>query len=133
MKRANETVAYYVVYATRSLTGVEKFKDAMWKVDPSTGSTFSDRNWNQPALFTGPNVDLSLLRLRLSEEHADEDVAIDRLEEYTLLETPFRRAHLRQALEPMEKRGEIHVTRPAGSRRGFPKGTQVRFNRGFGI
>ena len=133
MKRANETVAYYVVYATRNLTGVEKFKDAMWKVDPSTGSTFSDRNWNQPALFTGPNVDLSLLRLRLSEEHADEDVAIDRLEEYTLLETPFRKAHVRQALEPMEKRGEIHVTRPPGSRRGFPKGTQVRFNRGLGI
>ncbi|MXW96327.1 MAG: hypothetical protein F4110_07270 [Acidimicrobiaceae bacterium] len=52
MKRANETVAYYVVYATRSLTGVEKFKDAMWKVDPSTGSTFSDRNWNQQALAT---------------------------------------------------------------------------------
>ena len=133
MRRANGTVAYYVVYATRNITGVEKFKDAMWKVDPSTGSTFSDRHWNQESLFTGSNVDLSLLRHRLGKRHAGEDVPIQRLEEYTLLETPFRKAHLRQALEPMESRGGIHVTRPAGSRRGFPKGTQVRFNKGLGI
>ncbi len=76
MRRANETVAYYVVYATRSLTGVEKFKDAMWKVDPSTGSMFSDRHWNQGSLLTGSNVELSQLQHRLSEQFGGETVPI---------------------------------------------------------
>ncbi|MCY3618184.1 MAG: three-Cys-motif partner protein TcmP [bacterium] len=133
MRRVNGTVAYYVVYATRSLTGVEKFKDAMWKVDPSTGSYFSDRNWNQGSLLTGSNVELSQLQQRLGDEFGGQDVSIERLEEFTLVDTPFRKPHLRSALKSMESSGRIVVTRPAGSRRGFPEGTQVRFNRGLGI
>lgn len=133
MRRANETVAYYVVYATRSLTGVEKFKDAMWKVDPSTGSTFSDRHWNQGSLLTGSNVELSQLRHRLSEQFGEQDVPIERLEEFTLVDTPFRKSHLRSALKSMEGQARIVVARPQGSRSGFRQGTQVRFNKGLGI
>ena len=133
MRRANGTVAYYVVYATRSITGVEKFKDAMWKVDPSTGSTFSDRHWNQGSLLTGSNVELSQLQRRLGDEFGGEDVSIERLEEFTLLDTPFRKPHLSSALKSMEGRGTIVVARPEGSRSGFKHGTQIHFNRGLGI
>ncbi len=133
MRRAGGTVAYYVVYATRSITGVEKFKDAMWKVDPSTGSTFSDRNWNQGSLLTGSNVELSQLQHRLSDEFAGEDVSIGRLEEFTLVDTPFRKPHLRSALKSMEGQGRIMVARPEGSRSGFKPGTQIHFIRGLGI
>lgn len=133
MRRTNETVAYYVVYATRSLTGVEKFKDAMWKVDPSTGTRFSDRHWNQGSLLTGSNVELSQLQHRLSEEFGGETVPIERLREFTLVETPYRKPHLHNALKSMESQGTIVVVRPQGSRSGFPKGTQVRFNASLGI
>ena len=133
MKRPSGKVAYYVVYATREIVGVEKFKDAMWKVDPSTGSTFSYRNWNQGSLLTGSHVELSQLQQRLSEEFEGEDVPIERLEEFTLVDTPFRKAHLRTALKPMESKGAIVVTRPEGSHSGFKAGTQIHFNRGLGI
>ena len=133
MRRAGGTVAYYVVYATRSITGVEKFKDAMWRVDPSTGSTFSDRNWNQGSLLTGSNVELSQLQHRLSDEFAGEDVSIERLEEFTLVDTPFRKPHLRSALKSMERQGTIVVARPEGSRSGFKQGTRIHVNKGLGI
>lgn len=133
MKRANGKVAYYVVYATRSLTGVEKFKDATWTVDPSTGSSFSDRNWNQGSLLTGSHVELSELQQRLSEEFGGQDVSIERLEEFTLVDTPFRKPDLRSALKSMEGSRRIIANRPAGSRRGFKKGTQIRFVADLGI
>ena len=133
MERDSGTVAYYVVYATRSLTGVEKFKDAMWKVDPSTGSSFSDRNWNQGSLLTGSNVELSQLQQRLSEEFGGQEVSIDLLEEFTLVDTPFRKPHLRSALKSMERSSRIVANRPAGSRSGFKPGTQVYFNETLGI
>ena len=133
MRRANGTVAYYVVYATRSITGVEKFKDAMWKVDPSTGSTFSDRHWNQGSLLTGSNVELSQLQHRLASEFGGTDVSIERLEEFTLLDTPFRKPHLRSALKSMERQKTIVVARPQNGRSGFKKGTQIHFSSGLGI
>ena len=63
MLRKDSSVAYYVVYATKHKRGVEKFKEAMWKVDPSTGCRFSDRNFTQGSLLTGQHVDLSHLQL----------------------------------------------------------------------
>ena len=75
----------------------------MWKVDPSTGVTFSDRNWNQGSLFTGPNVELSQLQQRLSQEFGGQDVSIKQLEEFTLVDTPFRKPHLRSALKSYGK------------------------------
>ena len=133
MRRANETVAYYVVYATRNITGVEKFKDAMWKVDPSTGASFSDRNWNQGSLLTGSNVELNELQQRLIMDFRGETVQMERIEEYAILKTPYRKTHLRVALRSMKERGSIHVTKPAGSRGEFPKGTEVHFQAGLGI
>lgn len=133
MKRANKTVAYYVVYATRSITGVEKFKDAMWKVDPSTGTSFSDRNWNQGSLLTGSNVELSELQQRLSEQFGGESVSIKRLDEFTLLDTPYRKPHLRKALQAMKGQGRIQITKPTNSRKEFPEGTRIHFQAGLGI
>lgn len=98
-RRAQGTVAHHVAYATRSLTGVEKFKDAMCKVDPSTGSTFSDRHWNQGSLLTGSNIELSQPQHRLSEQFGGHDVPIERLEEFTLVDTPFPQAPPAQRLE----------------------------------
>jgi len=133
MRRASEAVAYYVVYATRSITGVEKFKDAMWKVDPSTGTSFSDRNWNQGSLLTGSNVELSQLQQRLEREFGGMIVPIERLDEFTILDTPYRKPHLRTALRSMKSHSRIRITKPEGVRGQFPEGTQIHFSRGLGI
>ena len=133
MRRASEAVAYYVVYATRSITGVEKFKEAMWKVDPSTGTSFSDRNWNQGSLLTGSNVELSQLEQKLEREFGGMIVPIERLDEFTILDTPYRKPHLRTALRSMKSHSKIRITKPDGARGQFPEGTQIHFSRGLGI
>ena len=136
MQRSNGSVAYYMVYATRNELGVEKFKEAMWKIDPSTGYRFSDRSWRQAALFTGENVDVESLKSRLLAEYSGQTITIEELERFTLHETPYVKAHLRQkTLSPLERRGNITVVNPKPGRRAgqYPPGTLLEFQLSLGI
>jgi hypothetical protein len=54
-----------LIYGTRNLKGMQVMKDAMWKVDPGGGITFSDRLAGQEVLFSGAGVDLVPLRQAL--------------------------------------------------------------------
>ena len=132
MLRTDNSVAYYIVYATKHKTGVTKFKAAMWKVDPSTGCRFSDRNYNQSSLLTGENVHLSPLRRHLLDAFSGKDASIEQLEE-SILPTVFLVSHLKKVLGTMEKAGHLEATRPGGGTRGYPAGTQVRFDSTPGI
>ena len=133
MLRSNNSVAYYLVYATKHKKGVEKFKDAMWKVDPSTGCRFSDRDYSQGSLLTGDHVDVSPLQQQVAGEFGGHAVDIGLVEDFALLRTVFRRPHLMTVLRNMERDRKLEVTRPGSGRSGFPKGTQVRFNSTLGI
>ena len=57
---------------------------------------------------------------------------IECLEEFTH-HTVFVVSHLKKVLGSMENGGKIEATRPSGSKRGYPKGTQVRFGSTLGI
>ena len=133
MRNNTGNISYYLVYATRSATGVEKFKDAMWKVDPSRGCAFSDRRFGQSSLFTGEHVDHGPLCTQIGQDWEGRTATIAELDEYVNIQTLYRKAHLRGALAQMERAGRLVVHRPRGGRRGFPSGTQVQFNAGLGI
>ncbi len=53
MIHASGHVGNVLIYGTRNLEGVRVMKDAMWKVDPGSGTQFSDRFHDQEVLFTG--------------------------------------------------------------------------------
>ncbi|MGW4504931.1 three-Cys-motif partner protein TcmP [Streptomyces sp. NPDC004436] len=121
-------IGYYLFHGTRDVKGVELMKDAMWKVDPGGGFTFSDRLAGQDVLFTESDIDVTPLRSALLENFRGRTVDIAKLEEFTLINTPYRKTHLRKpVLSPLEKEGLIQVSRPGRS--GFPAGTRVTFPR----
>jgi hypothetical protein len=120
-------IGYYLFHGTRDVKGVELMKNAMWKVDPGGGYRFSDRLAGQDVLFSEADVDTTPLRQALVRRFAGKRVAITTLEEFTLVNTPYRKPHLRKpVLTPMEKDRIISVERPGKS--GFPAGTWITFS-----
>ncbi len=114
--KRNKT-CYMLFYGTNHQLGLEKMKDAMWKIAPSGDYSFSDRYHGQLTLFKDyydPDH-LKSLYMRLGKG----TYSIEQIESYTLTMTPYRKAHVRKALQVMEKEKLIDVKRPGV--RGYPK------------
>lgn len=128
--RRNRT-DYFLFFATNSLKGLEKMKDAMWKVDSTGFYQFSDKVHLAGQLsFFSDNPQYDLLEKMIVEDFGGKTVEIGTLEEWVVAQSPFRRAHLkRPVLVPMESAGRLTVvSAPPGRRRGsFPDGTHVHF------
>ena len=67
MRNDNNAVDYYLFYGTGHLLGLDKMKEAMWKVDPSGRFQFSDAT--DPAQMTlfGSEPDLPTLKRLLAD------------------------------------------------------------------
>lgn len=119
---------YHLFYGTRSLTGLDKMKQAMWKVDPGGGVRFSDRLAGSLVLF-GDRPDPEPLMRSLRSEFAGQTVTVEAIERFVIERTPYASNHYkRPALSPMEKAGLIEVVDDTRTRRySFPPGTNIRF------
>jgi three-Cys-motif partner protein len=126
MINSTGNIGYYLLHGTRHRKGVELMKDAMWRVDPGGGYTFSDRLADENVLFT-LDPDLTPLRAELLRHFAGQSgVAVEDIVWHTLLHTPYRRAHVRPVLRPLESEGAIQVKRPPGKRQ-FTDGVTIDF------
>jgi hypothetical protein len=94
---------YYLFYATGSLTGLKKMKEAMWAVDPSGELTFSDAtNPRQLVLFSG-TPRYGDLRRQILTRLANCVATVGEIEEFVLAETAFCHTHdKKQVLKPLE-------------------------------
>jgi len=125
---------YFLFFGTNNIEGLKKMKEAMWKVDETSGVQFSDSTVdpNQPMLFKlKPNF-VQLKRL-ICEKFQGQEISIEEIERFVLVDTPFRETHYkRQILSPLEKEDSprIKVKRVSGKgRKGtYPPGTRIRFN-----
>ncbi|MBK9093979.1 MAG: three-Cys-motif partner protein TcmP [Anaerolineae bacterium] len=121
---------YYLFFASNHPLGHSKMKEAFWKVDPTSGFTFSDgTNPDQLVLFSlDPTEDLAAL---LKRHFAGTTVTSDLIVEFVLDETAFIETHAKKALRILEERGSIQVNpfKVDGTKRtrGFPKGVKIRF------
>jgi len=121
-------IGYYLFHGTRHRQGVKLMKDAMWKIDPGGDFKFSDRLADQDVLFT-LEPDLGPLRTKLLQYYAGQsNIAVDSIEWYTLLYTPYRETHVRPVLKQLESEKIIRVNRPEG-RRQFATGVTIDFPR----
>ena len=126
MINSTGNIGYYLIHGTRNIKGVDVMKDAMWKVDPGGGNTFSDRLAGQDVLFV-PDPDLTPLRWELLRHYAGQrHIAVEPIIEYTLVHTPYRRAHVRPVLRALEKEKTVEVHRPPGKRQ-FTDGVTISF------
>jgi three-Cys-motif partner protein len=123
----NKTL-YHLFYGTKSLTGLDRMKQAMWKVDPGGGVRFSDRLAGALVLF-GEKPDPMPLIAALRSLFARKTVSVEVVVAYVVELTPYASNHYnRNALSPMEKEGLIEVVSSTRKRRySFPPGTKIRF------
>lgn len=118
---------YRLVFALGHDKGLELAKDAMWKVDPIGGTSYAaSTDSGQEVLFEPSElVDTGPLLDELRNRFGTDWFSIEQAEQCTLLETPFRKGHLRRrTLQPAERDGTLEVFRPGRS--GFV-GARMRF------
>jgi three-Cys-motif partner protein len=122
---------YFLFFASNNLRGLEKMKEAMWRVDKSGMYQFSDYTDARGALkLFGDQPDFDLLKKIMVERCGGEAVSIEALGDFVVAGTPFLRTHIKvQILKPMEAAGEIAVISAKPNRRKgtFPPRTVMRF------
>ena len=121
---------YTLFFGTNSARGLQRMKDAMWKLDPSGGIRFTDSTTvDHPVLFE-PKPDLARLERLLRDEFGTRAVRIESLADFTLKKTAFRdNGHLKPVLKAAEQAGQLEIVKAKPNRRPrtFPDGTIVRF------
>ncbi|MFI6705403.1 three-Cys-motif partner protein TcmP [Nonomuraea sp. NPDC050478] len=85
----------HLVYGTTSHKGLEKMKEAVWKVDPVKGVRYRDpRDPNQTTLDFTPTADTRPLRQAILAELGQGERTLEQLKELALLETVYRPPHV---------------------------------------
>ncbi len=117
---------YDLFYCTREPIGLDRMKQAMWKIAPSGDFSFRDRFAGMDVIF-GDTVDTAPLRANLLDHFADEAVTIEAIVDYVIVSTPYASNHVKRlTLAVMQTEGLI--SSPNQSRKNtYPDGTIVVF------
>ncbi len=117
---------YDLFYCTREPLGLDRMKQAMWKVAPTGNYTFEDRFAGQDVLF-GSEVNTQPLQDHLCEYFAGQAIGIQTVIDHVIVATPYHSSHVkRKTLVPLQEAGRI--TCPNQTRKNqYPAGTIVQF------
>lgn len=130
LNKGNRT-DYFLFFATNQSLGLEKMKEAMWKVAPGGDYQFSDYTDAKGIMsLFGDKPDFDGLAKILTDKFRGGEVSIETIGEFVIVETPFLQTHIKRGtLAPLEEKGKIEVVKSKpGRRRGtFPPGTVVTF------
>jgi three-Cys-motif partner protein len=122
---------YFLFFGTNNLRGLEKMKEAMWKIDPAGSFHFSDfTDANKTGKLFLDQPDFGQLKGMIVARFRGKVVSIEDLTEFVISDTPFLRTHFKtQILKPMELQGELSVVKAKEPRRKgtFPEQTIIRF------
>jgi three-Cys-motif partner protein len=120
---------YYLFFGTGSELGLQRMKDAMWKVDPEAGQAFRDSTLHDHPVLFEQQPELGRLLDLLRGRFKNAWFTIEEAQKFTLVETPFRdNGHLKPILKAAEKAGTIEVQRAPGKHAGtFATGARCRF------
>ncbi|MHC4087824.1 MAG: three-Cys-motif partner protein TcmP [Planctomycetota bacterium] len=119
---------YWLFFCTNSLRGLEEMKKAMWRVDPTGGFRFSDKDDpSQLNLFQACTDEI--LAHELSSSLKGQTLTVSQIKEFVLTQTPA--CSYKTALKFLEIKEKLIEVKnaPANRRRGtFPDETlQVKF------
>ncbi len=103
MRNDKDVTDYYLFYATNSLLGLKKMKEAMWKVDRSGEFRFSDATNPLQLVLIGHEPQYDVLTSQIIDRFQGRETTVEEIEEFILSETAFRETHYkRQVLKPLE-------------------------------
>lgn len=117
--------AYFLVFGTRSIKGLEVMKNAMWNIDPVAGVRFSGFAGDQMMLFD-PKADLNPLRRALLSNFSKSSAYVEDIRSYVLEQTDYKRSHCTAVLRELEDEELIKCTQRQ-KRRTYPDGTLITF------
>jgi three-Cys-motif partner protein len=118
MRNKKDATDYFLFFATNSRKGMEKMKEAMWKVDESGEFRFSDATVPEQTLLFTPQPNFEALRRAIVTRFSGTEATIDQIEEFVLADTPFRETHYkRQVLAELEREGKVTPVNPKAGRK----------------
>lgn len=102
MQNDSGVTDYFLFYATKNVRGLQKMKEAMWKVDSTGEFKFSDAtDPSQLVMFSEPSFEILARQIR--SRFAGSEVTIKEIEDFVLTETAFRETHYKKLLAEFEK------------------------------
>ena len=103
MRNERDVTDYFLFYATNSLLGLKKMKEAMWRVDKSGSFRFSDATNPLQMVLFGNEPQFDVLRSLILDKFQGQETTIGEIEEFVVSETAFRETHYKkQILRPLE-------------------------------
>jgi three-Cys-motif partner protein len=122
---------YFLFFGTHQIRGLEKMKEAMWRVDPSGRFQFSDfTNAKETLNLFADDPGYAILKQMILAEFQGEEASIEKVSDFVVTHTPFLRTHIKkQILKPMEESEELSVVsaKPGRTKGTFPDGTRIQF------
>ena len=118
MRNKKNATDYFLFFATNSKRGIEKMKEAMWKVDESGEFRFSDATNPAQVLLFEKQPNFGELRRQLLARFAGKTTTVGDIEEFVLAETSFRETHYKKRLAELEEEGRLVAVNPPSGRRG---------------
>jgi three-Cys-motif partner protein len=109
MVNESRRIDYFLFFATQNIKGLERMKEAMWRVDPLGDFCFSDATDPNALTLFGLQPDLSALKRLFRDRASEQLVPIEQLFRWTLIETPFLKKHARSALKDEEDSGRLVI------------------------
>ena len=138
MRNKNDATDYFLFFATNSRKGIQKMKEAMWRVDESGGFQFSDATAGaaQLALPFTAEPNFGSLRRAIVSRFGGQVATVGDVEEFVLAETPFRETHYKkQILAKLEQAKLLEPVDPKPGRRAGTYGDakmKLRFSAAVG-
>lgn len=127
MDNDRNLTAYYLFYATRHRLGLDKMKQAMWRVAPTGDYRFADSLNGQDVLMGLDEVDTQPLQNALLGKFGGQTVGMEEVEDFLLTETPYHSGHLKQkTLSPMQRDGLLSTDQ---DRKGKFTGAKITFKK----
>jgi hypothetical protein len=117
---------YDLFYCTREPIGLDRMKQAMWKIAPSGDFSFRDRFAGMHVIF-GDTTDTGPLRTDLLRQFAGQAVTIEAIVDYVVASTPYASNHVK-SLTLAEMQKQQLISSPNQRRKNtYPDGTIIVF------
>ena len=117
MRNRNDATDYFLFFATKNRKGIQKMKEAMWRVDESGSFKFSDATAGQLSLPFTKEPDFAALKRDLVAHFTGQITTVGEVEEFVLADTPFHTGHHKRVLRELEREGGIAPVDPDPGRR----------------
>ena len=130
MRNGRDVTDYYLFYATNSLLGLKKMKEAMWRVDKSGEFRFSDATNPLQLILFEREPQFDVLKNQIMDRFQGQETTIGDIEEFVVSETAFRETHYKRILRQLEKshpQGLVAIEPPARRNTGNYSDPSLRF------